>query len=372
MKAYLVGGAVRDELLNLPVKDRDWVVVGATVEEMLKKGFRQVGKDFPVFLNPKTNEEYALARTERKVGRGYVGFDFNASASVTLEEDLLRRDLTINAIAKTPDGVLIDPYHGKEDIKNKLLRHVSPAFVEDPVRVLRVARFAARFAELGFTIAPETILLMKEMVAADEVSALVAERVWKELERALQEKNPEEFFQALSQCGALGVLFPQIKMEGVGMAALKLSSRCFPDAEIRFAVLVHDLSIDQLKELCDRYRVPSSYRELSLLVAKYCADYLRANQLDAGQLLALLQAADGFRRVERFQKFLNACFVIASAMSKPSQSEWLLDVYKTADAINIKELLSNNLVGKEIADLIYQKRLAAVVELINKKRPNSL
>lgn len=214
MKIYLVGGAVRDELLGIPYHEKDWVVVGATAEEMLAKGYRQVGKDFPVFLHPKTNEEYALARTERKVSKGYTGFTFNAAPEVTLEEDLQRRDLTINAIAKAEDGTIIDPFHGREDLQNKILRHVSPAFSEDPVRILRIARFAARYGD--FTIAPETLALMKQMVVSGEVDALVPERVWKEWQRALSEKHPEKFFEVLAACGAMAILFPEISPENAG------------------------------------------------------------------------------------------------------------------------------------------------------------
>src|SRR3990167_6080610 len=220
MKIYLVGGAVRDQLLGLPVKEQDWVVVGATIEEMLTAGYRQVGKEFPVFLHPKTGEEYALARMERKINPGYKGFTFDTSKDVTLEEDLSRRDLTINAMAETPEGELVDPFHGKKDLEQKILRHVSPAFAEDPVRILRVGRFLARYAHLGFHIAPETITLMRHMVKVGEVNALVAERVWKELERALGEKNPEKFFEALANCEALAILFPDLPIDSIGIKAL--------------------------------------------------------------------------------------------------------------------------------------------------------
>src|SRR3990167_2277218 len=227
MKIYLVGGAVRDKLLGWPVKERDWVVVGATVNDMLGLGYRQVVKEFPVFLHPKTNEEYALARMERKTEPGYKGFAFDSSPTVTLEEDLLRRDLTINAMAIAVEDVdkkkpaIIDPYHGQDDLNKKLLRHVSPAFAEDPVRILRVGRFLARYASLGFKVAPETTELMCKMTAAGEVDALVAERVWKELERALGEKNPEKFFDVLASCHAMSILFPHLHVDGAGMAALK-------------------------------------------------------------------------------------------------------------------------------------------------------
>ncbi len=364
MKIYLVGGAVRDQLLHLPVHEKDWVVVGATVEDVLQKNFRQVGKDFPVFLHPETNEEYALARTERKVGRGYAGFNFDTSANVTLEEDLKRRDLTINAMAQTLDGVLIDPYHGKEDIKKKMLRHVSPAFVEDPVRILRVARFAARFADLGFQIAPETMALMKTMVSSGEVNALVAERVWKELERALLEKNPEQFFSVLADCGALSILFPEFKLAGAGVNALIQATKISSDPQVRLAALLYDLSVRDIAALCERYRVPSEYRELALLGSQYYDQYQRACELSAEELLNLLQAIDAFRREERFRKFLMIGKAIARAISlEHSQANWLLKVYETAKAVDVKSLVNNGLVGKEIAEAINQKRVEAIKKL---------
>ncbi|MBV8802084.1 MAG: multifunctional CCA tRNA nucleotidyl transferase/2'3'-cyclic phosphodiesterase/2'nucleotidase/phosphatase, partial [Gammaproteobacteria bacterium] len=257
MKIYLVGGAVRDQLLGIPVKEKDWVVTGATVQDMLNQGFRQVGKDFPVFLHPKTHEEYALARIERKIGRGYTGFTFDTSPTVTLEEDLLRRDLTINAIAETPEGEIIDPYHGREDLAKKILRHVSSAFAEDPVRILRVGRFAARF---NFPVAEETINLMKQMVAAGEVDALVPERVWKELERALTEKYPFQFFAVLEKCEALEILFPHISIDNPGILALKQDIHLPTNSQVRLAILLHALSIEDINTFCDRYRIRNSHR----------------------------------------------------------------------------------------------------------------
>src|SRR3990167_1942182 len=243
MKIYLVGGAIRDQLLGLPIKERDYVVEGATIEDMLKLGYRQVGKEFPVFLHPKTNEEYALARMERKVKPGYKGFTFDTSPNVSLEDDLLRRDLTINAMAETPDGELVDPYGSKKDLDEKILRHVSMAFAEDPVRILRIGRFLARYYHLGFRIADETMTLMTSMVKAGEVDALVAERVWKELERALGEKNPEQFFRVLEQCEALVKLFPEIatKPDCISWIATHPSGARDDNAcsDIRFAVLLH-------------------------------------------------------------------------------------------------------------------------------------
>lgn len=304
MEIYLVGGYVRDQLLGLETKDRDWVVVGAVPEEMLKQDYRQVGKDFPVFLHPQTNEEYALARTERKTAAGYSGFSFHASADVTLEEDLIRRDLTINAIAQADNGELIDPFNGQADIKARILRHVSPAFIEDPVRILRIARFAARFANLNFTIADETKKLMSEMVSNGEVDALVPERVWQETMRALSENAPARYFEVLRDCGALKKLFPEIdRLWGVPqpekhhpeidtgihtMMVLTQAAILSDDPKVRFAALVHDLGkgttpesqwpkhidhessgVPLVEALCDRYRIPNDYRELAIIVTKY-------------------------------------------------------------------------------------------------------
>ncbi len=353
MKIYLVGGAVRDKLLGRPVKEKDFVVVGATPADMLKKGFRQVGKDFPVFLHPETNEEYALARMERKVGRGYTGFEFDASPSVTLEEDLLRRDLTINAMAESAEGALIDPFHGQADLKKKLLRHVSPAFIEDPVRILRLARFAARFSALGFTVAPETMQLMQEMVTSGEVDALVAERVWKELERALQEEHPEKFFEVLEACGALSVLFPQLK--NTNIVELKKAAEQFQDDELRFSVLLHHLTAAQIKEITERYRVPASYRDLALLVSEHLDKYTHAKDFSAEQLLNVLLVTDAFRRGARFEKFLNACLSITG------QPKAFLDaVLAAASAVTTKDLSLENLPGNEIGKLLNSKRIDSI------------
>lgn len=359
MQIYLVGGAVRDKLLGLPVKEKDWVVVGATVAEMLRLGFKPVGKDFPVFLHPNTKEEYALARRERKVGRGYTGFEFDTSADVTLEDDLMRRDLTINAIAETAEGELIDPYHGQQDLKDKILRHVSPAFSEDPVRILRVGRFAARFANLGFKVAPITNDLMKQMVVSGEVNALVAERVWKELERALSEKNPEMFFEVLDNCSALSILFPVI--ENAGMQALKNASQKTSDTKIRFAALLHNIPDDKIKTLCERYRVPSDYRELALLASRHIKTYRQTNELSEKEILNLLQSVDAFRREERFKKFLFAC----ELSSSKSFSEELIKYYQAARNVDAKALMSASYSGKELADQIYQKRLELIKAVKN-------
>lgn len=291
MKVYVVGGAVRDELLGLPVQDRDYVVVGATPEEMVRAGFKPVGKDFPVFLHPQTHEEYALARTERKSGRGYKGFTVYATPDVTLEDDLRRRDLTLNAMAKDADGRLIDPFGGKEDLENGVLRHVSEAFAEDPVRILRVARFAARF---GFSVAPETLELMKRMVASSETDYLVPERVWQEFSRGLMEKQPERMFDVLEACGLRKKLLPELQERIAIRGSLP----------VRFARLAWPLKEADVEALCDRLRVPNEVRELALLA---CRDRvaLRASRLATPQaLLELLKRADAFRRPERFRELL--------------------------------------------------------------------
>jgi tRNA nucleotidyltransferase (CCA-adding enzyme) len=358
MEIYLVGGAVRDELLGLPVTENDWVVVGTTPAAMLQQGYQQVGKDFPVFLHPDTHEEYALARVERKTGRGYTAFAFDASPQVTLTQDLSRRDLTINAIAKSLNGELIDPYHGQTDLQNKILRHVSPAFTEDPVRVLRVARFVARFAHLGFSVAPETIALMQTMVSAGEVDALVAERVWKELSRALQEKNPEQFFLVLEQCHALKILFPELS--AANFVALARAATATDDAEIRFAVLCHGLSEAQVKALCKRIRVPSNYTELAVLVAKHEQSFQRALQLSTEDLLTLLQATDAFRREQRFQKFLAAVGMIGEGAR---QIDWITRAWQAAKKVDAQQFLDKGAKGQQIADLIRGERIDSINKL---------
>jgi tRNA nucleotidyltransferase (CCA-adding enzyme) len=342
LSSYLVGGAVRDRLLGLPVTERDHVVIGSTPTELLARGFQQVGRDFPVFLHPRTKEEYALARTERKTAPGYRGFAVHADPDVTLEQDLERRDLTINALAEAPDGTLIDPFGGLGDLEARVLRHVSPAFAEDPVRILRVARFAARFHPLGFRIAPETRSLMGAMVAEGEVDALVPERVWQELSKALAEDRPSVFFEVLRACGALARLMPEVdRLWGVpqpakwhpeidtgvhAMLVLDMSARLSPDLEVRFAALSHDLgkgttppeiwpshrgheerSVELLEGLCDRFRVPNRFRELARITARYHGLVHKLDELRDGTVLDLLEGADAFRRPERFRQMLTAC-----------------------------------------------------------------
>jgi tRNA nucleotidyltransferase (CCA-adding enzyme) len=291
VKTYVVGGAVRDELLGLPVKDRDHVVVGSTPEEMERLGYKPVGKDFPVFLHPETHEEYALARTERKSGRGYKGFTVHASPDVTLEEDLRRRDLTINAIAKADDGTLIDPFGGRKDLERRVLRHVSEAFVEDPVRILRTARFAARF---GFSIAPETMALMKRMVESGEADYLVPERVWQELSKGLMEDEPERMFEVLEATGLQQKLLPELR-ERIGIAG---------ELPVRFARLAWPLKESEVQALCERLKVPGEVRELALLACRNRVA-LRAARLATPQaLLEILKRSDAFRRPERFEELL--------------------------------------------------------------------
>ena len=340
MKIYAVGGAVRDELLGLPVKDRDWVVVGATPDAMLAQGFTPVGKDFPVFLHPQTHEEYALARSERKTAPGYAGFVFHTTPEVTLEEDLRRRDLTINAIAQAENGELIDPYGGRADLAARVLRHVSPAFAEDPVRILRVARFAARFAD--FSVAPETMELMRQMVASGEADALVAERVWQELARGLMEATPSRMFAVLRECGALRKLLPELDaLWGVPqradyhpeidtgvhvMLVIDMAAQLAAPLPARFAALMHDLgkgvtpadilprhyghehkSVELLDAICIRLRVPADCRDVARLAARFHGDMHRVAELRPETVLRVLERCDALRRPERFELVLLAC-----------------------------------------------------------------
>lgn len=352
MKIYLVGGAVRDYLLGLPIKERDWVVVGATENDMLQLGFKRVGKKFPVFLHPKTNEEYALARREHKVEPGYKGFTFDTSPNVSLKDDLIRRDLTINAMAQDPDtGEIIDPYGGKQDIQQKILRHVSQAFSEDPVRILRVGRLLARYYHLGFSLAPETNELMKQMTARGEVNALVAERVWKELHRALNEVNPEQFFYVLEQCQALNILFPNLTLDNPGLLGLKLSTSLTHHTLVRFAILVHALpdAKKSISALSQRYRVPNAYRELALLTANHYQQALLARQFSADKLLKFLSASDCFRREQRFKYFLEACSILAKVYQKSFDYAWFMACAATIKTIDVKEIINNGFSGEALA-----------------------
>lgn len=367
MKIYLVGGAIRDQLLGLPVKERDWVVVGATVADMLRLGYKQVGKEFPVFLHPKTAEEYALARMEHKTGPGYKGFAFDTSPHVTLEDDLKRRDLTINAIAQDEEGQLIDPYHGKEDLEQKILRHVSEAFAEDPVRILRVGRFMARYAHQGFRVATETTTLMRKMVEAGEVNALVAERVWKELERALHEKNPENFFALLDECGALTILFPHLSITGYGIQALIKATAFGSPTIVRFIVLFHDLPDSQslILSLCQRYRAPTDYKELALLTARHYKKALSTQKSSATELLELLTALDIFRREQRFKHFLFACQAIAAAHQLPFDKEWLTQCAQVVRSIDVQALIAKGFANEALAHKLKEERQKKINEWLH-------
>ncbi len=400
MKTYKVGGCVRDRLLGLPVKDIDWVVVGTSSDAMLAAGYKPVGKDFPVFLHPETHEEYALARTERKTAPGYAGFVFHAAPDVTLEEDLARRDLTINAMAEDEGGNIIDPYGGQADLEQRLLRHVSPAFVEDPVRILRVARFAARFADMGFRIADETLQLMKQMVDNGEVDALVPERVWQETVRALAEDRPARFFEVLRDCGALARLFPEIdRLFGVPqpqehhpeidtgvhtMMVLQQAARLSDDTRVRFAALVHDLGkgttpkdewprhiaheargVPLVRALCERLKVPRDYRELAELVTRYHLHFHRAAELRDDTFMRTLQALDAFRRPERFELFLLACE--ADARGRPGyedrdlpQARIFRQAFEAARAIDASSLVAEGFKGQAIADELANRRTRAI------------
>jgi len=402
VKIYLVGGAVRDQLLNLPVKDRDWVVVGATPETLLQQGYQQVGKDFPVFLHPDTHEEYALARTERKSGSGYTGFTCYAAPDVTLEDDLQRRDLTINAIAYSAKGEYIDPYHGIDDIHAKLLRHVSDAFSEDPLRVLRVARFAARFAPLGFTIAPETMSLMQEMTNSGELNALTAERVWKETEKALHSQAPQVYFEILHQCGALKILFPEINaLFGVPapkkwhpeidtgihtMMVLAMASRLTDDIAVRFSALCHDLGkgvtpvenwphhhghgpagVPLVEALCQRYRIPNQIRDLAKLAAKYHDHLHRIEKMRPSKIIRLFDAIDAWRKPERIDQLA----IISEADARGRQGAenlpypqgiFFRQAFKIANQVDVKSIVSRGLKGSAIREALTKQREVAIIE----------
>ncbi len=376
MDIYLVGGAVRDRLLGLPVQERDWVVVGATPQEMLALGYRQVGKDFPVFLHPETGEEYALARTERKTGPGYRGFAFHTSQDVTLEQDLQRRDLTINAIAEAPDGTLIDPFNGREDLQLGLLRHVSPAFSEDPVRILRVARFAARFDRFGFKVTHATNALMRTMVDNGEVDHLVAERVWAELEKALATDAPQRFFTTLRGCGALALLFPEIDQEYrvVGQAhtgqplpqplqSLRTSVTASTDPCIRFSVLMYALASDQplaqrmalVEDACRRLHAPNAYTQLALTAIRLTPFALGKTPADR---LELMESGGAFKNTGRWQPLLTV--YIASGVLDQATADHLSAVAEKAGRINAAALGDPGLSGPAIGAAIHARRLQLV------------
>ena len=363
MKIYAVGGSVRDELLGLPIADRDYVVVGATPEEMVKLGYKPVGKDFPVFLHPKTKQEYALARTERKTARGYHGFEFHADAGVTLEEDLARRDLTINAVAKDADGKIIDPYGGVADLKARVLRHVGPAFAEDPVRILRVARFAARF---DFAIAPVTLQLMRDMVVHGEAAALVAERVWQELARGLMEHQPSRMFRVLTECGAAAVVLPELAgpLAGVAgarrLAALDAGAARGFELAARFGLIAMHAEEAAIELLCARLRVPQECREMALLAARYHADVRKADKLPPAALLGLLQTTDALRRGDRFMQLLEVCAVSAGEpVSNPAATR-LRAALAAARAVDAGAVAKSSTEPALIKERVAQARLTAI------------
>jgi tRNA nucleotidyltransferase (CCA-adding enzyme) len=398
MKIYKVGGAVRDKLLGLPGKDSDWVVVGATVDEMLALGYKQVGRDFPVFLHPKSKEEYALARTERKSGKGYTGFVVHAAPDVTLEDDLRRRDLTINTLAETEDGELVDLYKGRADLDARLLRHVSPAFTEDPLRVLRVARFAARFAHLGFTVAPETLELMKAMTQAGELEHLVPERVWQEIHNALGTQSPQVFFEVLRSCGALRVIMPELdNLFGViqpkkyhpeidtgvhTLMVLEQAAKLSPQPSVRFAALVHDLGkalsphpplhtgheaagAQLIEALAARLRVPNECCELGVLVSLQHTRCHRANRHEAEDLVLTLELCDALRRPDRFALFLLACEADARGRlgleHEPyPQAAILRNALTAAKSVNVKEIVMLHKDPKALVPAIRAARVAAI------------
>ncbi|MBC7192600.1 multifunctional CCA tRNA nucleotidyl transferase/2'3'-cyclic phosphodiesterase/2'nucleotidase/phosphatase [Marinobacter sp.] len=369
MEFYLVGGAVRDQLLGLPVKDRDWVVVGATPEQLLDRGFRQVGADFPVFLHPETGEEYALARTERKQGQGYHGFSVYSAPDVTLEQDLLRRDLTINAMAEDESGALIDPFDGAKDIRERLLRHVSDAFAEDPLRILRTARFAARFQPLGFRVCPETMALMKSMVAEGEVDHLVPERVWQELRRALQEHSPTTFFRTLRQCGALKVLIPELDQAPQYEAAMGFLDGIRAHSgtlEQRFAALLSPLGPDTARTVADRLKAGNDCKSLARLACKLRATLVEiaATNPEPATILELLNTADCWRRPERFAQL---CEVLACTLPEPlqPQADLLQRAARACDAVNPRELMDQGIKGRALGQAIQQERLQRIARLIN-------
>lgn len=400
MRVFLVGGAVRDKLLGLEVKDHDFVVINSTPEEMLNNGFTQVGKDFPVFLHPNTGEEYALARTERKQGIGYTGFSCYAGQDVSLEDDLARRDLTINAIAQSEDKQLVDPYFGQQDLKNKTLRHISPAFSEDPLRVLRVARFAARFAKLGFYIAPETLTLMKEISLSGELQSLTPERVWVETEKALQTDSPQVYFQVLRDCGALAALFPEIdNLYGVpapkrwhpeidtGIHTLMVVEQaCLLSDSVafRFACLVHDLGkaltpesewpshkghgfkgLSVIKKFCKRLKVPNECRDLALLVSEHHTNIHSAFELRASKAVGIMDKCDAWRKPHRFQQMLQCC--VADSKGRTGfellpypTADYMWEAFQNALKVDIQEIIAQGFQGADIRKKLNEQRISLV------------
>lgn len=369
MEVYLVGGAVRDELLGLPVKEKDWLVVGATPAQMLKQGFRPVGKDFPVFLHPQTQEEYALARTERKTAPGYQGFSFHADESVTLEQDLLRRDLTINAIVKNANDEVLDPLRGQRDIEQRILRHVSDAFVEDPVRILRTARFLARFSYLGFTIADGTMQLMQAMVAAGETKYLVPERVWQECDKALGENNPEYFLKVLKATGAIADVMPEFDDENLAKAIdnLMAVTEGSPSRALRFTAMMFVLTPKEIQSLCEHLAVPNRYRELALLFKEYGSNVSQTHKLNATAIVKLIQRMDAHRKKERFALLLSGVVLLLQPLdSDVIHHFWqgAIDAYLDVDPqVFIKQGLQKSVLGQAIT----QQRLDNIQKFLEQE-----
>ncbi|MFP3029507.1 MAG: multifunctional CCA addition/repair protein [Arsenophonus sp.] len=400
MQIYLVGGAVRDQLLGLPISDRDWLVVGATPDDLIKLGFHQVGKDFPVFLHPKTGEEYALARTERKTGVGYTGFSYYAEPDVTIEEDLLRRDLIINAIAQTEDGQLIDPFHGEQDIKNRLLRHVSASFSEDPLRILRVARFAARLTKQKFTIANETVILMRKMAYNQELNTISVERVWGETEKALQSTSPEIYFYVLYNCGALAILFPEINQlfaipsSAVGsepvtdagihaLLILKIAASLTDNIETRFAALCCGFckaitpfgqspyntskGIMLIEAMCNRLRIPNRMKELAKLVARFHQQIHQINQLTPESVIHIFNELDSWRKPERINQLVIACEADARARIGQEkitylQAKFVIKAFKTVQQVSSKNIIEQGIKGIAIRNELRRQRIQRLTD----------
>jgi tRNA nucleotidyltransferase (CCA-adding enzyme) len=400
MKTYLVGGAVRDNMLGRTVHDRDWVVVGETTESMLAQGFSQVGKDFPVFLHPHSKEEYALARTEQKQGKGYTGFSVNSAADVTLEQDLSRRDLTINAMAMDANNEVIDPFNGQHDLQQRILRHVSPAFVEDPLRVLRVARFAARYAEYGFTIAPDTMTLMRTMVAQGELDHLIPERVWKETSRALLENQPQVFFNVLRECGALKVWLPELDClwgipnpakwhpeidTGVHtMLVLEQAAKISQDLAIRYAALVHDLGkgltdpdqwpshrgheilgLKPIEQVSERLKVPNDCTQLALLMSEFHSHMHRAFELKPTTILKMFNRCDAWRKASRFEQLIVTCEADARGRTgfedrDYDQAKFIRKAFEVANQVAVQPIIAAGFNGKDIRKQLDIKRTEAI------------
>ena len=409
MQIYRVGGAVRDKLISYPCHENDWVVVGSSPDEMIALGYRPVGQDFPVFIDPRSGEEYALARTERKSGVGYGGFTFYTSPAISLEDDLIRRDLTINAMAESDDGTIIDPHGGQQDLNNKILRHVSEAFAEDPLRVLRVARFAARYAHLGFTIAPETLQLMQRIVDRGEMTALVAERVWKETQRALCERSPDVFIETLRSCGALAILLPEVEaLFGIEqradyhpeidtgihtLMALQQSALLSEKATIRFTVLVHDLGkaitpkeilprhtgheargLPLVKDVCDRLKVPNQHRQLAMVVTEYHLMCHKSLDFKPDSLLKLLTVIGALKSEEKLDDFLLCCMADAKGRKGLEKQDYapnryLRDARKAAIAVQVNDLVDSGIKGADIGIHLKQRQIKALSQFKKHYQP---